>query len=206
MNSGTKWSVEKNWCERFWPRSWWQSCRRTKTRWITCVLYSSCRVRPLSESINDLFKEVSQLHRRISELSHRLATLEPYLRRHGYRGDDGEEAGGIRAQKGERVSLVRYGLKNKERASGPKVSRVVRRRRVRILKNGGAASEWIKWTEMEDVLHHIYRKHRNCMNRADRSSDHPARTMVWLSVWTLKVSVFVSLGCFRFGQPALLRL
>lgn len=105
------------------------------------VLYSFCRVRPLSESINDLFREVSQLHRRISELSRRLATLEPYLRRHGYRGDDGEEAGGSRAQKGERVSLVRYGLKNKERVSGPRVSRVVRRRRVRILKNGGAASE-----------------------------------------------------------------
>ncbi|XP_037530897.1 uncharacterized protein si:ch211-243a20.3 [Nematolebias whitei] len=98
------------------------------------------RVRPLSESINDLFREVSQLHLRISELSHRLATLEPYLRRHGYRGD-GEEAGGSRAQKGERVSIARYALKNKERASRPWVSRVVRRRRVRILKNRGAASE-----------------------------------------------------------------
>lgn len=95
-------------------------------------------MRPLSESINDLFKEVSQLHRRITELSHRLATLEPFLRRHGYRGEDGEETGGSRALKGEVVSLTRYALKNSER---PKGSRVVRRRRVRVLKNPGAGSE-----------------------------------------------------------------
>ncbi|XP_037830905.1 uncharacterized protein si:ch211-243a20.3 [Kryptolebias marmoratus] len=99
------------------------------------------RVRPLSESVNDLFREVSLLHHRITELSHRLATLEPYLRRHGYRGGDGEETASSGALKGEVVSLARYALKNAERASGPRGSRVVRRRRVRVLKNRGAASE-----------------------------------------------------------------
>ncbi|XP_061684692.1 uncharacterized protein si:ch211-243a20.3 [Syngnathoides biaculeatus] len=43
------------------------------------------RVRPLSETIDDLFTEVSALHRRIKELSRRLATTQPFLRRHGYR-------------------------------------------------------------------------------------------------------------------------
>lgn len=134
-----------------------------------CVLCSSCRVRPLSESINDLFREVSQLHRRISELSHRLAILEPYLRRHGYRGEDGEEAGGSRAQKGEGVSLARYALKNKDRASGPRASRVVRRRRVRILKNRGAASEWLKWIEREDVLRNKWKSIEDTINPHEQS-------------------------------------
>uniref|UniRef100_A0A3Q3WF65 Dynein heavy chain tail domain-containing protein n=1 Tax=Mola mola TaxID=94237 RepID=A0A3Q3WF65_MOLML len=35
------------------------------------------RVRPLSESLNDLFREVALLRKRITELSQRLATLEP---------------------------------------------------------------------------------------------------------------------------------
>ncbi|XP_061536342.1 uncharacterized protein si:ch211-243a20.3 [Phycodurus eques] len=43
------------------------------------------RVRPLSETIDDLFTEVSVLHQRITELSHRLATTQPFFRRHGYR-------------------------------------------------------------------------------------------------------------------------
>lgn len=93
------------------------------------------RVRPLSESLNDLFREVSLLHRRITELSHRLATLEPFLRRHGYRGEDEEEAGGGPAHslRGEVASLARYPL----RASPSRGSRVVRRRRVRVLNNRG---------------------------------------------------------------------
>ncbi|XP_047220632.1 uncharacterized protein si:ch211-243a20.3 isoform X2 [Girardinichthys multiradiatus] len=91
------------------------------------------RVRPLSESLNDLFREVSLLRHRITELSHRLATLEPYLRRHGYRGDDMEEARGKRAQGLHGVATAE-GI---ERARG---SRVVRRRRVRVLKNQGASS------------------------------------------------------------------
>uniref|UniRef100_UPI0037E97E5E uncharacterized protein n=1 Tax=Semicossyphus pulcher TaxID=241346 RepID=UPI0037E97E5E len=95
------------------------------------------RVRPLSESVNDLFREVSLLRRRITELSHRLATLEPFLRHHGYlkEGVEGEEeAGGGQAVtpqslRGEVASLARY--------SSPRRSRVVRRRRVRVLKPGG---------------------------------------------------------------------
>ncbi|XP_056266398.1 uncharacterized protein si:ch211-243a20.3 [Pseudoliparis swirei] len=75
------------------------------------------RVRPLSESVNDLFREVSLLRKRITELSHRLATLEPFLRHHGYREVGEEEAGGGRAPR--------------------RRSRVVRRRRVRVLKNWG---------------------------------------------------------------------
>ncbi|XP_041640745.1 uncharacterized protein si:ch211-243a20.3 [Cheilinus undulatus] len=99
------------------------------------------RVRPLSESVNDLFREVSLLRRRITELSHRLATLEPFLRHHGYLEEvkegkqEDEEAGGRRAAlapqslRGEVASLARY--------SPPRRSRVVRRRRVRVLKPGG---------------------------------------------------------------------
>lgn len=99
-------------------------------------------MRPLSESVNDLFREVSLLHRRITELSHRLATLEPFLRRYGYQGEDGEdeeEAGGGRAQslKGKVASLARYTQRTAVSASPPRGSRVVRRRRVRVLKNGG---------------------------------------------------------------------
>ncbi|XP_033182224.1 uncharacterized protein si:ch211-243a20.3 [Anabas testudineus] len=91
------------------------------------------RVRPLSESVNDLFREVSLLHRRITELSHRLATLEPFLRRHGYR-EKGEEAGG-----GGGGALASQSLRGEVASlSLPRGSRVVRRRRVRVLKNGGA--------------------------------------------------------------------
>ncbi|KAL2076517.1 hypothetical protein ACEWY4_027887 [Coilia grayii] len=49
------------------------------------------RVRPLSESLNDLFREVLHLQRRITDLNHRLATLEPVLRRYGYRTRREEE-------------------------------------------------------------------------------------------------------------------
>ncbi|XP_040891456.1 uncharacterized protein si:ch211-243a20.3 [Toxotes jaculatrix] len=100
------------------------------------------RVRPLSESVNDLFREVSLLHRRITELSHRLATLEPFLRHHGYR-EVGEEAEGSRRalapqnMRGEVASLARYNPRTAVRASPPRGSRVVRRRRVRVLKSGG---------------------------------------------------------------------
>jgi len=103
------------------------------------LLCSSCRVRPLSESVNDLFREVSLLHHRITELSHRLATLEPFLRRHGYREEDMEEAGGSRPKslKGEVVRAARYDPRSRVRARTPSGSRVVRRRLVRILKNKG---------------------------------------------------------------------
>ncbi|XP_070684355.1 uncharacterized protein [Pempheris klunzingeri] len=109
------------------------------------------RVRPLSESVNDLFREVSLLRRRITELSHRLATLEPFLRHHGYREDgaekeeeeEEEEGGGggralpPRSLRGEAASLARYTPRTTARGSPPRGSRVVRRRRVRVLRNGG---------------------------------------------------------------------
>lgn len=82
------------------------------------------RVRPLSESVNDLFREVSLLHRRISELTHRLATLDPFLRHHGYRGE-GEEGDA----RGHVVVHPRPGT--------PRGTRVLRRRRVKIFNNGG---------------------------------------------------------------------
>uniref|UniRef100_A0A4W5LR60 Si:ch211-243a20.3 n=1 Tax=Hucho hucho TaxID=62062 RepID=A0A4W5LR60_9TELE len=97
------------------------------------------RVRPLSESLNDLFREVTLLHRRITELTHRLATLEPFLRRHGYR-DEGEEGGGggiralaPRSMRGGAARLTRYTLKKAVPVRG---TRVVRRRRVRVYNNG----------------------------------------------------------------------
>uniref|UniRef100_A0A3B3WKN9 Uncharacterized protein n=1 Tax=Poecilia mexicana TaxID=48701 RepID=A0A3B3WKN9_9TELE len=99
------------------------------------------RVRPLSESLNDLFREVSLMRHRITELSHRLATLEPYLRRHGYRGDDMAEAGGgKRAQilHGEATTLARYAPESRMTARG---NRVMRRKRVRVVRNRGAGSE-----------------------------------------------------------------
>lgn len=101
------------------------------------LLFTSCRVRPLSESLNDLFREVSLLRKRISELSHRLATLEPILRHYGYREEEKEKEaeGDGRAQsaRGEVVSISRY-----HRPGPPqRGSRVVRRRRLRVLNNGG---------------------------------------------------------------------
>nr|XP_057942221.1 uncharacterized protein si:ch211-243a20.3 [Doryrhamphus excisus] len=80
------------------------------------------RVRPLSETINDLFREISMLHLRITELSHRLATLEPFLRRHGYR-----EAGD-----GYGLALARQSHNTELRAVPKK-----RRRRVKVFKKNG---------------------------------------------------------------------
>ncbi|KAF0037499.1 hypothetical protein F2P81_010373 [Scophthalmus maximus] len=100
------------------------------------------RVRPLSESVNDLFREVSLLHRRITELSHRLATLDPFLRHHGYR-EEGEEAERgdqalvLQSLRGGVGSLARDTPRTTARGSPPRGSRVVSRRRVRVLKNGG---------------------------------------------------------------------
>ncbi len=111
----------------------------------------------MSESVNDLFREVSLLRRRITELSHRLATLEPFLRHYGYRekGEekDEEAAGGGRALapqslRGELASLARYSPRMAGRAGPPRGSRVVRRRRVRVLKNGG-----VKLVQREGDMH-----------------------------------------------------
>ncbi|XP_044201545.1 uncharacterized protein si:ch211-243a20.3 isoform X1 [Thunnus albacares] len=97
------------------------------------------RVRPLSESVNDLFREVSLLHRRITELSHRLATLEPFLRLHGYReeGEEGARGGRALSLRGEVPSLARFRMRPGLRGSPPRGSRVLRRRRLRVLKDGG---------------------------------------------------------------------
>ncbi|XP_019111919.1 uncharacterized protein si:ch211-243a20.3 [Larimichthys crocea] len=118
----------------------------------SALLPDYSRVRPLSESVNDLFREVSLLRRRITELSHRLATLEPFLRHHGYREKKEEEevteeeeaaavAGGRRTPhslRAEMASLARYSPRTAGRAGGPpRGSRVVRRRRVRVLNGGG---------------------------------------------------------------------
>ncbi|XP_034044096.1 uncharacterized protein si:ch211-243a20.3 [Thalassophryne amazonica] len=99
------------------------------------------RVRPLSESVNDLFREVSLLHRRISELNHRLATLEPFLRCHGYR-EDGEEAGGgcvlvPQDTRREGANLAPYTQRKRVRVTPPRQRRVMRRRRVRVLNSKG---------------------------------------------------------------------
>uniref|UniRef100_A0A3Q2Z2A4 Si:ch211-243a20.3 n=1 Tax=Hippocampus comes TaxID=109280 RepID=A0A3Q2Z2A4_HIPCM len=96
------------------------------------------RVRPLSETINDLFREVIMLHQRITELSHRLATMEPFFRHHGYSeerlGDD--LSLGRQSLTGEVASLARYKTSAWVRASPEKASRLVRRRRVKVLNNG----------------------------------------------------------------------
>lgn len=85
----------------------------------------------MSESLNDLFREVSLLRKRITELSHRLETLEPFLRHYGYQGTMEGAAGG--GQGGEELTPAGYHSPR----SGVKGSRVVRRRRVRVLRNGG---------------------------------------------------------------------
>lgn len=93
----------------------------------------SCRVRPLSESLNDLFREVSLLRKRITELSHRLESLEPFLRHYGYKGrkEGAPSAGGH----GEGEEVVAAG--DQSTRPGGKGSRVVGRRRVRVLTKGG---------------------------------------------------------------------
>uniref|UniRef100_A0A672FQK6 Si:ch211-243a20.3 n=1 Tax=Salarias fasciatus TaxID=181472 RepID=A0A672FQK6_SALFA len=75
------------------------------------------RVRPLSESVNDLFREVSLLHRRITELNQRLASLQPVLHRFGYPGAVPGAPGGLSSTAG-------YGP--------PRGNRLVRRRLLRV--------------------------------------------------------------------------
>ncbi|XP_034542786.1 uncharacterized protein si:ch211-243a20.3 [Notolabrus celidotus] len=101
------------------------------------------RVRPLSESLNDLFREVSLLRRRITELSHRLATLEPFLRHHGYleEGNGGEQEEKEGARGGQAPLSLRGEVTSLARHSPPRGSRVVRRRRVRVLTPGGVKVE-----------------------------------------------------------------
>ncbi|KAL1005838.1 hypothetical protein UPYG_G00064590 [Umbra pygmaea] len=101
------------------------------------------RVRHLAESVNDLFREVSLLHRRITELTRRLATLEPIIRRHGYR-EEGEEGGGGGSWAlsplnltGNAATLSRYPTRYTVKKLVPvRKMRVVRRRRVKVYNNG----------------------------------------------------------------------
>ncbi|XP_036376501.1 uncharacterized protein si:ch211-243a20.3 [Megalops cyprinoides] len=106
----------------------------------SALLPDYSRVRPLSESLNDLFREVSLLQRRIAELSNRLATLEPYLRRHGYRAE-GEEGGGGRilapqSVRGGGASLAKYPPRYRVRVVRP-MNTLMRRRKVKVYKKGG---------------------------------------------------------------------
>ncbi|XP_072513846.1 uncharacterized protein [Salminus brasiliensis] len=99
------------------------------------------RVRPLSESLNDLFREVSHLQRRITDLNHRLATLEPFLRRHGY-SDEGEEGAegtepAPQSMRGAGTSLTKYPRRYRVRVLRP-VNRVPQIRRVRVYKDPGS--------------------------------------------------------------------
>uniref|UniRef100_A0A672NM68 Si:ch211-243a20.3 n=1 Tax=Sinocyclocheilus grahami TaxID=75366 RepID=A0A672NM68_SINGR len=93
------------------------------------------RVRPLSESLNDLFREVFHLQRRITDLNNRLATLEPFLRHHGYR-KEGEEGGDAKELAPQSVgpSQAKYPRQYVVRVVRP-VNRVVRTRQVKVFKN-----------------------------------------------------------------------
>ncbi|XP_072319386.1 uncharacterized protein [Eucyclogobius newberryi] len=97
----------------------------------SALLPDYSRVRPLSESVNDLFREVSLLHRRITELTHRLATLDPFLRHHGYRGEGEKGALTPLSVRGDALALAEPGRPTS------RGTRVLRRRRVKIFNNGG---------------------------------------------------------------------
>ncbi|XP_050978560.1 uncharacterized protein si:ch211-243a20.3 [Labeo rohita] len=93
------------------------------------------RVRPLSESLNDLFREVSHLQRRITDLNNRLATLEPFLRHHGYR-EEGEEGGDGKETAPLTVgpSQAKYPRRYMVRVVRP-VNKGVKTRRVKVFRN-----------------------------------------------------------------------
>ncbi|XP_056312668.1 uncharacterized protein si:ch211-243a20.3 [Danio aesculapii] len=93
------------------------------------------RVRPLSESLNDLFREVSHLQRRITDLNNRLSTLEPFLRQHGYR-EEGEDGGDGRGPESARAgpSQATFPRRYTVRVVRP-VNRALRSRRVKVIQN-----------------------------------------------------------------------
>ncbi|XP_060755514.1 uncharacterized protein si:ch211-243a20.3 [Neoarius graeffei] len=93
------------------------------------------RVRPLSESLNDLFREVSHLQRRITDLNNRLATLEPFLRRHGYYKEDKEATEeDPQSLKDTGTSLAKHPRRYRARVARP-MNRMARTRRVRVYKD-----------------------------------------------------------------------
>ncbi|XP_043105536.1 uncharacterized protein si:ch211-243a20.3 [Puntigrus tetrazona] len=104
------------------------------------------RVRPLSESLNDLFREVSHLQRRITDLNNRLATLEPFLRHHGYR-EEGEEGGDGKepALQSMGPNQVKYPRRYVVRVVRP-VNRALKTKRVKVFKNDNG---WVKTSESE---------------------------------------------------------
>ncbi|KAI5618401.1 hypothetical protein C0J50_21989 [Silurus asotus] len=83
----------------------------------------------------DYSREVSHLQRRITDLNNRLATLEPFLRRHGYYKEDKEATKEApQSLKGVGTSLAQYPPRNRVRVARP-VNRVVQTRRVRLYKD-----------------------------------------------------------------------
>ncbi|XP_048104677.1 uncharacterized protein si:ch211-243a20.3 isoform X2 [Alosa alosa] len=103
----------------------------------SALLPDYSRVRPLSESLNDLFREVLHLQRRITDLNHRLATLEPVLRRYGYRtrGEEEEDGVGTPGAAERAGSLARQPTRRYTVRTVRPVRRVVRTRRVRVYKD-----------------------------------------------------------------------
>ncbi|XP_072568153.1 uncharacterized protein [Paramormyrops kingsleyae] len=113
----------------------------------SALLPDYSRVRPLSESLNDLFKEVTLLQKRITELTNRLATLEPYLRRHGYREEVGRVEGrGVgralppQSMRGGGASFAKYPPRYRARVRPVNIP--LRRRRVKVYRRvGGQARD-----------------------------------------------------------------
>lgn len=98
------------------------------------LFFLSGRVRHLSESLNDLFRELSLLRMRITELSQRLTTIEPLLRHYGYHEKDegGEEdvrVGGASSSTRWMRNLTRYHRPRSVGSPGP-------RRNSRLEKRG----------------------------------------------------------------------
>ncbi|XP_051560475.1 uncharacterized protein LOC127444892 isoform X2 [Myxocyprinus asiaticus] len=91
-----------------------------------------------SALLPDYSREVSHLQRRITDLNNRLATLEPFLRHHGYReeGEDGEESKELPplSMRAMGPSQAKYPRRYRVRVVRP-VNRVVRTRRVRVFNN-----------------------------------------------------------------------
>ncbi|TSK17937.1 hypothetical protein Baya_1317 [Bagarius yarrelli] len=94
----------------------------------------------------DYSREVSHLQRRITDLNNRLATLEPFLRRHGYYEEDKEATEGApQSLKGVGTSLAQYPQRYRVRVAQP-MNRVGRSRRVKVFKDKNGN---VKVKEME---------------------------------------------------------
>ncbi|XP_041093861.1 uncharacterized protein si:ch211-243a20.3 [Polyodon spathula] len=90
------------------------------------VLPDYSRVRPLAETLGDLFKEVGSLQRRIGELNERLGGLDRHCKKYGY----GEVKGGAQVTQALRGSKVMTYVRRRRPA--PPLSRrkiLIRRRK-----------------------------------------------------------------------------